>query len=173
MLMPVSAASICDIKLWLAAGLIPHQRHAPAPCVAAGDWAMLIIISITSVTAQTIQPGECITYAGRHWCWKHYPVFWLPGGGGGVVRVTHGLTLAGDYLLPDWAHPATTGTVDTRGCRLHVHCITAYVVHFWVYFKISPSEQSVLGPPLCLPPMSQPMHSVSQYHIVTRKAVKV
>ena len=75
MLMSVSAASICDIKLWLAAGLIPHQRHAPAPCVAAGDWGMLIIISITSVTAQTIQPGECITYAGRHWCWKHYPVF--------------------------------------------------------------------------------------------------
>ena len=75
----------------------------------------------------------CVLYAGRHWCWKHYPVFWLPGGGGGVVRVTHGLTLAGDYLLPDWAHPATTGTVDTRGCRLHEHCVTACVVHLWVY----------------------------------------
>ena len=143
--MSVSAASICDIKLWLAAGLIPHQRHAPAPCVAAGDWGMLIIISITSVTAQTIQPGECITYAGRHWCWKHYPVFWLPGGGGGVVRVTHGLTLAGDYLLPDWAHPATTGTVDTRGCRLHEHCITACVVHF--SFK-SPHLNKVFWDPL-------------------------
>ena len=58
MLMSLSGASICHIKL----GLIPHQRHAPAPCVAVGTglgWVMLIIISITSVTAQTIQPGEC------------------------------------------------------------------------------------------------------------------
>ena len=57
MLMSLSGASIANIKL----GLIPHQRHAPAPCVAVGElgWVMLIIISITSVTAQTIQPGGC------------------------------------------------------------------------------------------------------------------
>ena len=43
-------------------------------------------------------------------------MFWLPGGGGGgVVRVTHGLTLAGDYLLLDRAHPATTNNQHRHG----------------------------------------------------------